>query len=417
MALSKSSVLHYWSSRFGINPRVGGRPSFTRNSAGLFTTQEGEVDTAIVNTPRFDWATLNLPNSLTERRKVLTLELASTNIIDVDFASWTLTNLTPTTGQADPAGGTLGQLLNSTVAGGSCARTFAFTTGTKGYSLRLKAGSAALTQFGILANGAVWRGLVSVTWSGGVPALSSAAGSPVLFPVEALGGGYYEIQAAIPGVVSSDTNAAYFFPGANSGTGSVYSYKPQIEAALFCTSLIGGFAASRAADSLYWNFPPVPQAMMMYARFVEQGSILSTDTARIFRAGSAAAPRLLIFNVVTGYSAYHNQGTAVQSALAAASVIGDTVELLLILFLDGSIQLVQSINGAAVSSGAQSAANAFAAAWSDTRLYLNEGSTGVGSNKFAEIKVVKYADVVASTAQEIMNELRAFELGPNGDVL
>jgi hypothetical protein len=88
---------------------------------------------------------------------------------------------------------------------------------------------------------------------------------------------------------------------------------------------------------------------------------------------------------------------------------------------DGSVQIIQSINGAAVTAAGQSGAvpgGPFAAAWSDTRLYANStGASFVGSAKLAELKLVKYADVVASTAQGRMDEMRAFELGPNADVL
>ena len=66
----------------------------------------------------------------------------------------------------------------------------------------------------------------------------------------------------------------------------------------------------------------------------------------------------------------------------------------------------------------QSGVQTLATAWSDTRLWLNSvGVIGVGANKFAEVKIVKYADVVASTAQGRMDELKNFELGPNADVL
>lgn len=422
MALTKSSVLHYWSSRYGLNPRVGGRPVFTRNSAGLFTTQEGEVDTAIVNTPRFDWATLNLPSGLTERRKVLSLELASTNIIDLDLASWALTNVTPTTGQADPAGGTLAQLLNSTGAGGACSRTITYTSGTKGFSLRLKAGSAANSLFGIYSNNLVdWRGAVGIAWSGGVPTLSLLGGSATLFPVRALGGGWYEIQVAIPGVVGSDTNITRLYPGGGGGTGSVYSYRPQVEALPFCTSVINGFGASRAADSCYWNFPPVPQAMMIYSRHVERAD-LSIDS-RVWHIGASgdSNPRLGL-----GWSGgnlrrirwQNAAGTEVTSDPGETTSPGDTIELVVPIQSDGKVQIIQAKNGGAVSDGALSAALALPSAWGDTKLWLNGvGASAVGAGGFAELKVVKYADVVASTAQGIMDEVRAFELGPNGDVL
>ena len=42
---------------------------------------------------------------------------------------------------------------------------------------------------------------------------------------------------------------------------------------------------------------------------------------------------------------------------------------------------------------------------------------GAGAGRYAEVKIVKYADVVGATAQARMDELRAFEIGASGEVL
>jgi hypothetical protein len=418
MALTKSSVLHYWSSRYGINPRIGGRPVFTRNGAGLFTTQEGELDTAIVNTPRFDWATLNLPNSLTERRKVLTLELARTNLVGADFSSWTVSNATVTPAQVDPAGGLAASLVTATVAGGSIRRAIAFTANeSKGVSVRMRQGSAASSIFGIYSNtAAAWRAQITVTWTAGVPTLSVTAGAALLFPPRQMTGGYWDLEASAQGVVASDSNDTYVYPAAAS-TGTVYAYLPQDENGIFATSPINGFSASRAADSCYWNFPPTPQAMMGYARFVERGTILITGTRLLVICNAAGANPEFAAVLSSGgfYGAYQN---GVSSFLAIAPTVGDTVEIATLLQSGGNVQAIQSINGAAVTSGSLSGASALPGAWSDAKLWANsEGAVNPGATGLAEAKLVKYADVVASTAQGIMDELRAFELGPNGDVL
>jgi hypothetical protein len=97
---------------------------------------------------------------------------------------------------------------------------------------------------------------------------------------------------------------------------------------------------------------------------------------------------------------------------------GEVEELVADIQSDGKVQLHQSIGGAVVSSGALSAANALPAAWGDTRLYLNAiAAASAGQSDYAEVKIVKRADVVGATAADIMDELRAFELSASGEVI
>ena len=397
MTLTKSSCLHVWSSRYGINPIIGGRPVFSRNSAGLFTAQSAEVDSAIINTPRGDWTTVQLPGGLTERRRLLTLELARSNTLvapsDLNNAAWVKTTMAVATGIADPAGGTSACTLTATAANATTDQN-------------LGSGSSLARVNSVWLRRRTGSGLVKVLKPDG-SAYATVTLTSDWQRFSQPGSASVVREAGINIVTNGD---------------AVDNYLHQMEDGPFATSgILAGSGASRAADSLYWNFPPVPQAMMMYVRFVEQGTILLTNT-RVLQIGSAAgaAPLITLYQSGAYYTAHHNNnagGTPV-SVLAVAPAIGDTVELLHILFADGSVQAVQSINGAAVTSGAASAAATLAGAWSDTLLLANRGaSSDAGANKFAELKIVKYADVVASTAQGRMDEMRSLELGPNGDLL
>lgn len=418
--LTKSSVLHYWSSRYGINPRVGGRPVFTRNSAGLFTTQEGELDSAIINTPRFDWATLNLPNGQTERRKVLTLELARTNVNATALGSWTSDGATITTGQADPAGGTNAGKVNHTGGNGRIYVGVSWTAdGTKAIALGIQYGNGAGSTFRLYdVTAGVTRQQVQVTWTNGVPAAATTVGGGTILPIQPLVGGWYLLQFAPNSVVAANSNRVEILPG----TSNFFNiYRPTFENGAFSTSLLDP-SVSRAADSLYWNFPPVPQAMMIFLRFVERGTIASGNGTGLFYLGNAAGtePRFLFYNSSGFYRAYHHNGvSAVAATLGTAPVYGDTVDLAGIFQSDGKVDIYQSINGAAVTSAGLSAGlSPLASAFSGQAMQVNNnGPSAVGAAQFADIKIVKFADVVASTAQGIMDELRAFELGPNGDVL
>jgi hypothetical protein len=425
--LTKSSVLHYWSSRYGVNPRIGGRPIYTRNSAGLFTSQEGEVDSAIVNTPRFDWSTLNLPNSLTERRKLLTLELArtnsTTNASDATQASWTknlctaLKNAIGPDGIANSASTLTATATNAYAsAGGSGSIGAGGTTSMSGY---VRKGS---TQFAWVGDGGdapwhrFWIDLDSA-------AVSSATGT-TRATAEKIGNGWIKWTITF---VLTNTYTPQVFSGMCSATNTttcVASDTLQVAVAdhevssLFATSPIQTVAAgvTRAADSFYWNYLPVPQALMMYMRFVERGSVLSSGLRILAVTTSAGAnPELAIAASAGFYIAYQNSAT---STVAIAPNIGDTVDLALLVLANGQCLIIQAINGAPVTAGVTSGVNALPAAWADTKLWLNsEGIVSTGAGGYAEVKIVKYADVVAVTNQGIMDELRAFELGAGGDVL
>jgi hypothetical protein len=146
-------------------------------------------------------------------------------------------------------------------------------------------------------------------------------------------------------------------------------------------------------DRLYWPFLALPQAMTIYLKFTEGGTI-STASDRILQIGAAAgtAPFLKIESSGTFYRATHdnNDGSAVTVTLAAAPTAGQRVELRLVLNSDGSILLGQSINDATESVTSTSGVNTLAAAWSDTRLHLNSiGATNVGTGFFRAVKVIK----------------------------
>jgi hypothetical protein len=220
------------------------------------------------------------------------------------------------------------------------------------------------------------------------------------------------IYPAIGTVAGSNSAAA---------TGSCVIEQVQTELATLVGSspiITAAGSASRGPDSFYWSFPNVPQGMMIYLRFVERGGLALSARLLEISSSAGATPRFLVYGSSGLYTLTHDTGTPVSSAPATAPAIGDTVELVPVRTPLGAVQLYQSINGAAVTSGALSSALALAAAWADTKLWLNsEGATAVGLNAFADLRVVKYADVVGVTAQAIMDELRSMELGPNGDLL
>lgn len=426
MTLTRDSVLHYWSSRYGINPRIGGRPVFTRNSAGLFTTQEGEVDTAIVNTPRSDWATVS-----GERRKVLTLELGRTNLLlrsqEFDNASWVKTNATVTANDTTaPDGTTTADKVAATASAATELRQSVVTAANFGtFSVHIKKGSGPTDANRFrFHNASTVVNLLEVTINYDTLAITYAVGSSGA-ALKVLGNGWLRLTLTPPsGITSGNTLLLYACFGNAAETAGEYAWAwgAQFESASFASSYVATTtaAASRAADSCYWNFPPVPQAMVIYHRLFT-GDTPGANPAMRWRIAGAdeTTPYLQTYHdSANGHVLSHHNGAGIVSSIQAGShSVGETHELVAIVTA-ASVQIVKSVNGAAVAAGPASGALAFAGAWAGTRLWMNSlGSLHPAAAGHAELKIVKHADVVASTAQGIMDELRAFELGPNGDVL
>lgn len=133
----------------------------------------------------------------------------------------------------------------------------------------------------------------------------------------------------------------------------------------------GSATVQRNADVLPFPFPARPQAMTIYVRFEEIGSILTND-ARILQIGLNTNPRLFFFMGGAVYRFTHRTANgSVNAILAVAPSIGDGVELVGQINADGSIKLIQSIGGAAETETSQTSALVLQPAWSDTLLWLN----------------------------------------------
>lgn len=134
------------------------------------------------------------------------------------------------------------------------------------------------------------------------------------------------------------------------------------------------------SDTIYWPVPVLPAAMTVYLEFIQVGAIpaVSTTIWYLGNSGNTGA-RLWIDSSGSFWRARHHNGTTeVTATLAAAPASGNRVALRVQLASTGTIQIWQSINGAAETTPGASGTNTLAAAWSDTRLYGN--STGATNN-------------------------------------
>lgn len=168
----------------------------------------------------------------------------------------------------------------------------------------------------------------------------------------------------------------------------------QIDDASFETSEIPTttVAVTRAADLWSLPFTEPPKEMTAYLKFTERGTVAGV---RYLLSISNATPDNPSFGVdVSGgaYRVFHGNGpTTVLSGLGVAPALNDTVELVAYLLGDGSVQITQSINGGAATTSTQSAANAFATAWSGLLCWVNSGgtfATSVGFTALHGFKIV-----------------------------
>jgi hypothetical protein len=366
------------------------------------------VQDAIVNTPRFEHATIG-----GERRPVMRLESARTNInirsrINTGWSPRGSSSVTPAEIMA-PNGKLEGDRYNVSAAndyivgpiisGDPNGRTFAVAGWVRSVS-----GTKTLA-LGVLKDGDV--GMFDTT---------STAVGPVWTRIHAVGVG------------TSGTQFAPYLQELGGNTDDFYAWGIQLEEKKSVSSLIetAGASASRAADALSWDFLLPPQPMVIYTRFVERGTVLNgaETSAGLWALTDAASanPRLLMYGKSSGglrYAAYFHNGTSdTDTVVPAEPGYGDVVETCLSLYSNGAVDVCLSINGAAVVAPATAAAIGLPTSWGGRLLWLNQYSgSNVGSNDFAEIKVVKQADVVGGTQQAVMDELRAFELNAAGEVI
>lgn len=159
-----------------------------------------------------------------------------------------------------------------------------------------------------------------------------------------------------------------------------------------------------ASDSLSINHGVLPQASTLYLEFVENGTrtIASAAVFYIGNAGNTGA-RFWIDTTGSFYRVrHHNGSTEVTSTISSgAPTAGQRVAIRATLGSDGKVQIFQSINGAAETSGTLSGTNTLASAWSGTNIYLGStGSTNKGNAKIVRVRM-QAGSLTAVQMQEV----------------
>jgi hypothetical protein len=370
---------------------------FARTGIATFVDRSGTIRTAADGVAR-DGHWIN-------GERTLLLEPQRTNLCirSEEFDTWALSNVTTVTANAitAPDGTTTADLLANAVptANSSANRVVTFTAdGEKCAALYLKAGTAAVTDFGVRdETAAVWRHLARATWTAGVPTLSTIQGSGTLYPVEALRDGWYRVLISVPGAVAANTHRLYVYPsGTASVAGTVYAWGAQAEDAVVPSSYIKteGTTVTRNADSLYFPFTAPPQAMTVYVRGRERGTRLEPG-AYIWQVSQSNNNPRVHLNRTVGTARMQHQtvntaGTfsTTNAPLAGDSSVGDLVEYRSLLASNGNVSLATTLNSGTEQVGSPVTGTALESAWSGQRLWIGtNGSTNAGLFAFTHVVV------------------------------
>lgn len=266
---------------------------------------------------------------------------------------------------------------------------------------------------GVRVEPSVW--IQRVTTSGtlrlGDPAVGFANGRwDINFAL--LGTGWNRITRAHPAVtvvaefVTDGTSRSGIDFTAASGTFDFNFWGAQVEEATFSSSTIPTTSAvvTRAADALSFPFLPVPQAMTVYVKAVELGTILAGAALwHIGGGGASVNAEGLCMDVVTAkYRIYHDSSDAGTSAqvVTAAPAFGDTCEVRGVVKGVGGTTIGQSVNGGAEVVNSNGSSEPFDAAWSAQLLTLNSYSGG------AVPGICAWRAFVAAAGDQTMNTMR-----------
>lgn len=351
--------------------------SFTRATAAARRGLPGSLLTAIGAT--------ELTNALRDRHyegalRTALFEAQRTQLITQpdDFSAWASIGGSPVlTGvQADPFGGTDGWLIEDDSAASDEGKAWTIPggtfvgDGTKAGAIFIKAGTATVSMVlwwrDLTAGGTPTLLQLTATWTAGVPVVAVASGSGTVYAVEPWGNGWYRVLFAVNSVLAANNNE-WRVMGAMSGNtpvGSTRYFRANMWNDQYPSSPQGPTLLTRNADVFSRSFPYAFQGVFGYTKYVEVGQRLGAVSRGLMRLGSgspntrlltfyegtASFPRTLFDNGVGGQ-------TRSPSGTITSPAQGDVVEVLSLLYSDGSVAQEVSYNGGAPIVSARSAAN------------------------------------------------------------
>jgi hypothetical protein len=385
-------LFHYRAADLGIKPLTGQTPAFSRASRGSMVDSFGVGSSAVHSQPRFDM--LDLESAGFRKNAGLVFEGARTQLVTdpENFGAWTAVNVTRTAGQADPFGGTAAYKLEATAGADNRIQQAVVFTGNATKALLGFVRGDTSTESHILVldtTAAVVRHNIQITWTAGVPTLSTDAGSGTLFSVVPWEGGWYAIMASADSIVAANTHLLQIYPADLAGTGSIFFFGANAWNAAFPSTYQGPSLGSRSAELMTVPIGFDPMELTVSWKIARPVLLEgATGIAGIFDIGDSSVNHLWAYldRAAGTYFGSVDSGTTVSSnpAFGAGAV------------LEGALHLELLLTGARVRMDLGSGYGAFSgatstplSAWANARIQVGGIANGVNSlwSALAELKV------------------------------
>lgn len=311
-----------------------------------------------------------------------------------------------TTGQTDPWGGSAAVQIEDDDGAGREGRSTGITFASDGIQIvevAIRAGTAGVLGIDVDDTAApATRATVKVTWQGGTtpPVVEDSGlgdGAQQYFSslsvYDDAGNLWWIVRFSVANIVSANAHTVTVVVGTTgAATGTFFLAGANAFDSTYPSSWQGGSLGTRNADQVTSVFPWKPQAMHGYVRFIEQAEPNWVNVGgvapRILNVGGAGTDALDIYKLAGGdsYAITHAGASGtVTSTIDLNSSHGDEIELFPQVFSDGSVKLSGRKNGGSIVAGTQSAALAFARAWSAQT--LQDG--GIGANGGGDIGLIE----------------------------
>lgn len=440
MAIALADLLFYksFADNAGLVAGLGGKPTFARSSTGSSENHRERIWQAPAGKPRFVRRTLD-----GEPTTGMLLEAGRTNSLlhseDFTNAAWVDPYANMTVGSnlvVAPDGTMTGDKLSDEVTNNFTARY----QGVGGFTNNEWASTSVFIKKDDVESRFPEIGL---DFTGGTQLsarfhLNTKTGAIAKRSGYAAGSGWVEdfgdwwrVLISLQNDATGNTNGRLWIHPAAATTlggsavaeavGSIYVWGAQLEKGVPSPSSYIGptttAAVTRAADSLIYSGAPGPQAMAIYCRGKFPSDAYEVDKG-IVTIGYGSNPRAILYKHATAIRAYMHNGTSyVLSDTATAPVGSESEEYLMILNADGSVQVIQSIDGGAVTTSTASAALALPSAWYSGDIAIGKyADTAEHSGIYFDVKVVKLA-ALPSDNQGRMDEMRHLRYHPTFGVM
>lgn len=388
------------------------RESAAQENASTFTRAQADaaaVPTYVGGSGRVVLTDANIPRvSWNDGTPSLLVEKAHVNLHQTDaVSSWTdnqTSGTTITSSVSDPAGGTGAYRITGAAGAGARGRYAGLNSftgnGVKSAVFVIKehtmpsSGEQALGVYDVGAS--AWRLYLNITgWVTGKPTVTVDTGTHL--GSRYIGNGFWAVYGKTTSVTAANAHRAYVYSNEadNSNSPAIEVYRVNVYNDAAPRYSLVSQSGDPAAETFYADFVAPPQAMTVYAKFPDAGSLALGATRGIVHIGgtSATSQARLQLEVpsTTEYKIGYSDGdSGVESRLTSSAVWASEVELRGVLSATGTVQIGQSLNGGAETLGSVSAAVPLPSAWSGERIYIGSRATvSQGVGVYQAIKVAR----------------------------